>query len=653
MKRILYAAILLISLTFYFFSPAWAQGVLPSFERDECPIEVPNGPSIKCGYLYTLEDYENPQGRTIRLPVIIIHSRSANPLQEALLFTEGGPGYSSLGSVWWLADSEFANQRDIVILEQRGNKYADPSLACDISVWSEDQPGTTPCLDSLQSQGIPLEQYTSAAIAADLDALRQALDYETWSLFGTSYSTRLMQLVLAQDPPDIRSVVLQSTNPIADYRFLHDPEHAARALQRMFADCAAAPACAEAYPDLEAKFYRLVRELNDEPVAFEFHLVNGTEKFTVEVNGDTLISWMVGAAFYGPAYPPHATAYLPLLIEAGSQGNTDLLYPWSKEYIARWANDSFVWGLYFAVNCQDDAPHIDAETVAAQIAAYPELDGYYRHRAELAICDAWNLDPAPLLAAEPVVSDIPVLILGGAYDPITPPEWGRKNAANLRNHVFVEFPSLGHSVFSDNPCAEHITAAFLDDPTQELDLSCMQDVPDPDFVLPKAIILAPAMYEIHYGELGYSQREENLFLTSWLTLLAAGAIALVVTLVNWIRRRNRSQPETAARLAPPLLIVLSLTALVWGYALRFALQSLAATAPITLRFGLPAAYWWLFAIALMIGLLSVALVLFVGLAWIRKYGSLLGRIALSCAALAAVIFSSVLANWGLFTALFR
>ncbi|MBN2389079.1 MAG: alpha/beta fold hydrolase [Anaerolineae bacterium] len=601
--------------------------------------------------MITFEDYDDPNSGTIRTAVIIIHSRSANPSKEAMLFTEGGPGYSALASVWWLAGTDFANHRDIVILEQRGNKHSDPSLTCDFSVWWDEKEGDTPCLDSLRQRGIALENYTAESIAADINALKQVLDYERWILYGTSYSTRLMQLVMVRYPEKIRGVVLHSTSPIADTRYLHDTEHSARVLRVMFDDCAANLACAEAYPDLENQFYELVHKLNDEPVAVEMTFPGSTERSILEVNGDTLISWMVEDAFYGPAYPPFETAYLPLLIDELSQGNMDLLYPWAKAYVSRWGNDAFAWGLYFAINCQDDAASVKPEMIEAQIAAYPELGGYYRHRTELEICSVWGLDPAPPLATEAIASDIPALILAGTYDPITPPEWSRTATVNLSNSTFVEFPASGHSVVRDNPCAQQITAAFLDDPNTKPDLRCVGDAPEPEFMLLNEIIIAPAMYEIHYGELGYSMLEENLFLGSWLTLIGTGVVGLIAGLVKLVQRYKQSSSGVFVRIAHPLLIVLPATALVWGYALRFSLQSVAATTPNVLRFGLPVACWWIFAVAILIGLMMIVLIATAILAWKHRYWSLIGRFAISLTALAAVIFCGMLAHWSLFAAL--
>ena len=652
-KHSIKLTLLLLALFFVLIPHVQAQGNEPRYERSDCPIEVPGEASIECGILTTLENYNDPNGRTIRTRVIIIHAQNGNPSKEAMLFTEGGPGFSSLPSVWWLTRSGFADQRDIVILEQRGNRYSDPSLACDFSLWWEETEGRTPCLDSLREGGIALEHYTTASIAADIGALKQALDYEQWLLYGTSYSTRPMQLVMEHYPEDVRAVVLHDTNPITDTRYNHDSEHAARVLKIMFDDCSSDSACANAYPDLEDRFWELVRELNDEPVELEMKYPGTSERFSLQATGYSLISWMVEGTFYHPAYPAFETAYMPLLIDKLSKGNTDLLYPWADYSIDKWGNDNFRWGLYLAINCQDDAALITLDEVDALAAEYPQLDGYVRHRSELEICSAWGLDPAPPLAAEPVASDIPTLVLAGRYDPITPLEWGRSALVNLTDTTIVEFPAAGHSVTTDNPCALQIIAAFLDDPDKKPDLSCVDRAPQPRFVLPNEIILAPAVYEIHYGELGYSILEENIFLGSWLTLICTGAVALIAGLIKLVRRRKQTLTDISARLAHPLVGALSVTALLWGYGLRFSLQSVAATSSNVLRLGLPTPYWWLFVLAILIAVMTIAWVVMTALAWKRGYWSLFGRIAASTTALAALVFSGMLAYWGFFTALFR
>jgi pimeloyl-ACP methyl ester carboxylesterase len=633
-------------------NPVQAEEALPRFEPGDCLIKVPDDVAITCGTLVTLEDYENPAGNTVRLPVIIIHNRDGNPDADAILFTEGGPAFSSLNSVWWLSGADFSQTHDIVILEQRGNPYAEPSLDCDITVLWEESVENTTCLESLLDQGIDLSQYTTANIATDIDTLRLALDYDVWNLLGTSYSTRPMQLVLARNPEDIRSVVFNSVAPMTSTRFEHDPEHSARAIQVMLDDCAADPACSAAYPDLEEQLYAVIAELNAHPVSFEMTFPGTDVRFVDEVDGNILIGWMVGDAFYDPAYHPYTTAYLPLLISELYAGNTDLLYAWRVEDLASTVKGNFAWGLYFTINCQDFAPASSIEAMQVQAAADPELDGYSRHMGELEICDAWGLHSSNGILAEPIATDIPTLVFSGNYDPITPGQWSKTALVNFSNLTLVEVPSAGHSVLSAGRCPVSLVTAFFDDPEADLDLSCLSDITPPTYVLPEEIIIDPAIYEVHWNELGASMLEENLFLGSLIAQVGCAALILISGFVNYLRHKKLYQRGKASKATQPLAVSLGLFSLFWAYGLRFLLNNVANAAPIILRFGMPAVTWQIFVMAILIGILSVILLVLVILSWRRGYWSLYRRILVSVSALAALTFSGMLAYWGFFTALF-
>ena len=73
----------------------------------------------------------------------------------------------------------------------------------------------------------------------------------------------------------------------------------------------------------------------------------------------------------------------------------------------------------------------------------------------------------------------------GQYDPIVPPAWGQAAAEALTNASFHVFPGLAHGVMG-TPCATRLMLAFLDDPTGELDTSCIEDTPIAPFDVPGA-----------------------------------------------------------------------------------------------------------------------------------------------------------------------
>ena len=63
----------------------------------------------------------------------------------------------------------------------------------------------------------------------------------------------------------------------------------------------------------------------------------------------------------------------------------------------------------------------------------------------------------------PVTSDVPVLILSGGLDPVTPPAYGTEVARTLPRSRHVIAAGYGHIV-SPHACAPRMIAAFIDNP---------------------------------------------------------------------------------------------------------------------------------------------------------------------------------------------
>lgn len=658
-SRFLWVCVVLVSLGLWmgsFPEPILAQVAAPSFEPAACPVEVPEEASVACGYLVAPEDYANPAGATVRLPVIILHSRSPNPAPDPVLYTEGGPGFSSLGAVWYFAESAFLEKRDVVILEQRGNVCAQPDLVCDASMWLEERVGHTPCLDSLRAEGIDPSHYHTANVAADIHSLRQVLPYEQWNLFGSSYSTRPMQLTMKLYPEGVRSVMLNAVGSITDTRYQHDPEHTMRAIQLMLDDCAALPACAEAYPELEAQFARVVARLNQEPIRLQSTDAGTGEKTTEFLNGTKLIEWMVIDSFYDPAWPPHKSALMPLIIDQLDQGKAALARAWlAHEQDSRWLAPGFAWGLYFAINCQDDGNGISSGMLANQSTAYPQLGGYVRAAREVEICEAWGLPPVPI-SEEPLSSDIPTLIMAGSYDPITAPEWGRALAGNLSRSYFFEFPGWGHNVDQDNPCSQRMKAAFLDNPAVEPNSSCMADLPGASFILPEEVSFAPGMLssisDISVGDPTVGKPLLEFAAVASLALFLLFILyQLILGVVNLVRRRKElDRVDTGSRLLNSTAGATGILAFALLIMLSTINQNLTSFDRALLGLGLLAQSPLVQLVTLLVLLyllLTIGLVLLTAVDW-RRRGSFSWRGAfMVLVACAALLYSGILVRWDL------
>ena len=132
------------------------------------------------------------------------------------------------------------------------------------------------------------------------------------------------------------------------------------------------------------------------------------------------------------------------------------------------ANDDGTW---FAVQCADrlpftNGPPSDLSGYAAAIAV-PGLDE---------LCEPWDRVPAPATLAEPVRSDIPALIVGGQFDPITPPAYADRVAADLTTATVAIRLGRGHGVWFGDDCVAALIDAFVSDPGGALDTSCADEL---------------------------------------------------------------------------------------------------------------------------------------------------------------------------------
>jgi pimeloyl-ACP methyl ester carboxylesterase len=144
---------------------------------------------------------------------------------------------------------------------------------------------------------------------------------------------------------------------------------------------------------------------------------------------------------------------------------------------------------YYSVECNERIPFQSfANMVAnAQRLEIPELAlGVPEQFVKVfAICERWPSGQASESAAQPVWSDIPTLVLAGAYDNLTPVSWNKSAFVTLPNGVFVLAPMSGHGVIAYSACGQQLGHAFIADPSAPLDTACLADI-EPQWVLPAA-----------------------------------------------------------------------------------------------------------------------------------------------------------------------
>jgi pimeloyl-ACP methyl ester carboxylesterase len=463
------------------------------YRRIACQFDVPTGYVVECGYLTVKENRRDPESGYIRLAVTVVKSPNPRPRPDPIVYLEGGPGGSILESslrIFNYMFGPFMVDRDVVLFDQRGIGKSEPALDCsqmnsafrqsveqDIrreSLAALMLQAVTDCHERLLAQRVDLSGYTSAESAQDLRELRQALGYDEWNLYGISYGTRLALATMRDAPEGLRSVVLDSSYPPEADLYAELIPNAARAFDTLFAGCAADPECAGAFPDLESVFFDLVEQLNETPAEFEVVNQGTGEKIQAKMSGDLLLESTFGALYDAETIP-----YLPAVFYEAHDGYLDVLEPLLGDLFFR--RDTISRGMHYSVQCAEEVPFGSAEAYEAAAAAHPNIRYAFENPPMLDVCDVWDVQPADPKENEPVVSDIPTLILAGEYDPITPPSWGAQVAENLSRGYYFTFPGVGHGASVSDDCPFGILYAFLDNPGVAPDGSCIGSMPGPQF----------------------------------------------------------------------------------------------------------------------------------------------------------------------------
>lgn len=113
-------------------------------------------------------------------------------------------------------------------------------------------------------------------------------------------------------------------------------------------------------------------------------------------------------------------------------------------------------GSFFAVQCAerlDQAGGVDAT-----------IDGFSGAIVTTALAESCAAWPVTRQATPgPIFSNLPVLLLSGTFDPITPPAYAEAVAESLSNSTLVTQGGRSHGIWIGNNCVQGIVAAFIKD----------------------------------------------------------------------------------------------------------------------------------------------------------------------------------------------
>jgi len=431
----------------------------------------------QCSSLQVPENRAAPNGRHIRLAIAWVPAKG-EAAPDPMFMLAGGPGQSALESFPSIAPAfaELRKKRDIILVDQRGtggsNRLTCRNAKGKNAFVEESEDGLAEagvfaerCARELSARA-DLRFYSTTDAVQDLDAVRQAIGAAQINLMGISYGTRVAQQYGKRYPARTRSLTIDGIAPnslVIGNDFARNLESS---LDRQFARCASDKTCREKLGDPRARLNTLMAVLKSAPP-----LVRYRDAITGESGEERLTPEHIATLARMFAYAPQVAGLLPLELNEAAQGRYEPLMALSK-LLAGTLGDQMAAGMQLSVICTEDGDELKLDPADAD-----SLLGTDLVAALQAQCAVWPRGQRPADFRQPLSGTVPVLILSGEFDPVTPPRYGDEVLKSLPNGRHLVLRGQGHNVLPVG-CMPKLFAAFVDSAdAKNLDAGCLDKVP--------------------------------------------------------------------------------------------------------------------------------------------------------------------------------
>lgn len=447
---------------------------LGSLDLRPCTVGARGGSGLptEAAYCTTLdvpEDWEAPAGRHIGLHLALVRSTGADADPDLVVFLDGGPGGAATEDYPAMAPAlaPLRKRHHILLVDQRGTGASNP-LDCEDDLTLEgdkpdrravppapgdaaaQQAATRRCLAALAPRAAP-QFYATTDAVRDLEAVRQALGGRALDLVGVSYGTRVAQQYSVRYPQAVRSIVLDSPVPNRVALLSEHARNLEAALQQRLALCGATPACAQRYGDSAAVLRAVLERLRRQPQTVQLPDPRSDEPRPQRLGADDLAQLL---RFY--LYSDTTSALVPLVIAQAHGGQYAAVLAQSRIVVGDVA-EHLSNGMAASVLCTEDADLLQDQPQDAATLLGAGLVSVAR-----ATCALWPHRGRPAGFHEPLRTDVPLLVLSGQFDPVTPQQYGAEIVARLPHARQLLAPGQGHAVLGVG-CMPKLVAAFVRD----------------------------------------------------------------------------------------------------------------------------------------------------------------------------------------------
>jgi len=432
------------------------------------------------------------------------HLDASQPAAGTIVAVEGGPGYPSTGSRAGYFDLFYPllDTRDLLLVDNRGTGKSQP---IDCEPLQTDGNGTLQDIALCgASLGPAADLYGTGLAADDLAAVLAALAIPQIDLYGDSYGSYFSQAFAGRNGDLLRALILDSTWPVVGESPWY-PE-AGPAMQNAFnVTCRQNADCRDLPGTSIGRITALLGALDAHPFAGAAPDGNG-HFITVHADGESLAYEAYSNSSESVVYrelDPAARAYLdqgdraPLLRLIAENGRASL------SNCDDGAPSCYSAALFVAVSCTD-YPQIYDMTARPSLRPAQALANIQQEQltdpgvyapfsitdyrlmplpsSVLDMCLTWPVPSPDHPPGQPVppgtvFPSVPVLVLSGGLDSLTPAQQGAEAAALFPNATQIVVANSFHitAVEDQDDCASAIAVRFFRDLTPG-DTSCASQI---------------------------------------------------------------------------------------------------------------------------------------------------------------------------------
>ena len=407
---------------------------------------------------------------TLELSIVKLPAIRPNPKADPLIFIAGGPGQSAIENIAVASQSMRAIQkdRDILFIDQRGTGTSAP-IKCetpevDPSNWDteEAQKGYENAIVScLSDTPIPLPYYGTKYAAEDIDFVRSSMGIEQINLYGVSYGTRVAQVYMRQFPNQSRAVILDGVVPMDEPIGLDFKQHAQTVLNQLEQECQQDTDCMALTASLTEDLEMVLTNLSNSPTVQAPNPSTGTMT-TYHLSPEVVMTG-IRLALYSSVLQ----RMLPFTISEAKKGHFTPLLAQTIQPSLR-IDEAISSGLYYAIYCSEDHPRLAEKTEKVSGA----MDVLNSDQANEICRQIESVQIQPEFF-EPISSEVPVLLVSGARDPVTPPVLAERAGKTFSKAQYIVAPQAAHNVGLEQ-CAAGLLGRFITNPTETASSNCIE-----------------------------------------------------------------------------------------------------------------------------------------------------------------------------------